>query len=1376
MLKSNDQRDSFLRATTSSGGPLHDPTYLKSPIDSIIGSLPNHSHISAHDLMDAYNTFTNRVRALGEQPLDGRCSIPALQYLELRTVSLTQALRRDIQLAHVDPFSFESHQHTFPQADSLTSTQDITPDAIQRARDMSSLCLYALCALSVIVRFPVLYAMFSSASDNLNALLDDVLNITHAQRLPVHNSRKTYSLSLWVIQFQRLPLATLSLRSLIIVGALGRTLEREPAQNDVGAVAIDGLKGIRHLVTNHASVFLAPISDLLPLILPTLTSSSPSLRLQAACVLGAVVSALTSPSFSNTSLECRSSISGHVLAFIDAQCSRPTPTQPSTGLPSVVQAALTMEKQSCLGEGPSWALCVLASLVVLSNYTLFSHPRALKFIFRSLALSLTHNRSIVRALHPCIWRCLIWAFGRLGEQTNDLDDASVRDSAFLVIKQELNASLGIVLVATLIGPAECSASPASECHAARDNVSKALTVLDDMVRGSNAHTAQEGLFLLAKLTNGVGASSPPSNDIPAWNPDQALPSALFDGTMLNAEWSHLQAALRTIPSPSVREVRQLSEAEIVQHHDMLSSIWVHIAHSHSERLLSGELVHVWQSLLLAQAQLTQGHGHLTTPSESATRAGMTVIGFLSCLSIGPIVEPWQEIADQMRRLSIVKQLWAVMKNVFAPPCLARLAELILGAIVRQQFLISNEDVRDVWSKLCADLISVGNPSFLKGLFQSVGLQRGPQVQVQRELWGVAARSTVLLGSKPKWQDVVTFLSTPVGIWTMSDSEMELWEALLQFAISDAQRAFVESSAVIESFASQVKERHLDASLATQKPLIVLLAHLDLREGMAFPISLLAFVDRSLRVNYHHKPELLEISLDLLRALRALITSSPVSLVVRIIPALQQGLCLWVEDRAETLLEDEYNDVIMPLYCDSLKVLESHALSPVTLASLSTFLAAGFVRIPRPALGPIAFEKFWRATYYRQTHFYDDIPANVRACLRAFQDAYGGDLSIGVTHFTDSQTTSSTTGSHPPSQNAEVLQDTSSRTPGMADRTATQRAGRRSTTIQEVIDVSRATTPTPIARTISPVQIPALRHLQDCASHAEESLPIFVAPTPPGSSPSNIPRPCCLSPHSPLVDVAPVNRVRTRGSTKRKSDDFDDKLVKRSRTLSRMPPRRSRRIISEPANRVTSPVIISRPGSAPAGRCRRLVFDGIELPTLRQVLARDRQGSRTASAQPKSIKEARVPSLQQISGPPLTRSPSVSSEEYDSWELGCLEADASEMEVDDSLVAAPFSSPLQTQSPVADTDHSTGSIMIPVGPASRPTRAQSQGSPSVPHRLPLRRSRTTSARLDALHDVYAAVSNGASQIPVQELLQATKLVHQIGTVLSEQIGKKFGGAR
>ncbi|KAI6129805.1 hypothetical protein EDD16DRAFT_1157200 [Pisolithus croceorrhizus] len=77
------------------------------------------------------------------------------------------------------------------------------------------------------------------------------------------------------------------------------------------------------------------------------------------------------------------------------------------------------------------------------------------------------------------------------------------------------------------------------------------------------------------------------------------------------------------------------------------------------------------------------------------------------------------------------------------------------------------------------------------------------------------------------------------------------------------------------------------------------------------------------------------------------------------------------------------------------------------------------------------------------------------------------------------------------------------------------------------------------------------------------------------------------------------------------------------------------------------------------------------------------------------------------------------------------------------------------------------------PAPQQSTSQIEGSPPKPSPPPLRKSRTTSARLDALRNAYTAVTESTSQISVGELVQATTLVHRIGAALSEQMSKRFG---
>lgn len=97
-----------------------------------------------------------------------------------------------------------------------------------------------------------------------------------------------------------------------------------------------------------------------------------------------------------------------------------------------------------------------------------------------------------------------------------------------------------------------------------------------------------------------------------------------------------------------------------------------------------------------------------------------------------------------------------------------------------------------------------------------------------------------------------------------------------------------------------------------------------------------------------------------------------------------------------------------------------------------------------------------------------------------------------------------------------------------------------------------------------------------------------------------------------------------------------------------------------------------------------------------------------------------------------------------------------------------SSGSQPTSHVSDTDIIMGSSLL-MG------RSHSETLPSIREHQhpPLRRARTTSSRLDVLQEAYAVVTNGASQMQVQDLVQATRLVHQIGTVLHEHIGRRFG---
>jgi hypothetical protein len=138
---------------------LHDTTYLTSPLQSIINSLKPNSPHSNHDLLDAYNTFSNRIRAEALELQQSSASLPALEFLRINAHVFSQALRRDIALAHIDPFI---PPRAFTLGESLFSeARQSTVDVVEYAGDSSALCQLALCALSEVFRFRNLYSLFS---------------------------------------------------------------------------------------------------------------------------------------------------------------------------------------------------------------------------------------------------------------------------------------------------------------------------------------------------------------------------------------------------------------------------------------------------------------------------------------------------------------------------------------------------------------------------------------------------------------------------------------------------------------------------------------------------------------------------------------------------------------------------------------------------------------------------------------------------------------------------------------------------------------------------------------------------------------------------------------------------------------------------------------------------------------------------------------------------------------------------------------------------------------------------------------------------------------------------------------------------------------
>lgn len=160
------------------------------------------------------------------------------------------------------------------------------------------------------------------------------------------------------------------------------------------------------------------------------------------------------------------------------------------------------------------------------------------------------------------------------------------------------------------------------------------------------------------------------------------------------------------------------------------------------------LVHIWQGLLLVQAQLTQEHLHLTSSSSFAAKVASI---------IAKISTPLEQADAQARYLSFIGKLWAVIKNVFKSSWLCSPAEIILATLLKKQFSFSDGQVKDLWSQLCTDLIAVGIPTVLHVLH--VRSESQEDTDVTRQLWLILANYGPATGEED-WMSLLYFLVMP----------------------------------------------------------------------------------------------------------------------------------------------------------------------------------------------------------------------------------------------------------------------------------------------------------------------------------------------------------------------------------------------------------------------------------------------------------------------------------------------------------------------------------------------------------------------------------------------------------------------------------------
>lgn len=190
----------------------------------------------------------------------------------------------------------------------------------------------------------------------------------------------------------------------------------------------------------------------------------------------------------------------------------------------------------------------------------------------------------------------------------------------------------------------------------------------------------------------------------------------------------------------------------------------------------------------------------------------------------------------------------------------------------------------------------------------------------------------------------------------------------------------------------------------ENPSIVLALLSEAAQRIPYPACCSRLLNESLCHFYTQRAQPMGSSLTLLGLVRKAFLATPASSMSPLLKATEQGLRLWLIDEHSLLSDDQYNQHTIPIYCLALESLQRLPPTVGTIIDFGDFLTSAFVRVPSPALGPKAFRAYWQATFHGRHEFVAVYPDSLKQCLKAFDEATGGDLGMGLSLETASDMT------------------------------------------------------------------------------------------------------------------------------------------------------------------------------------------------------------------------------------------------------------------------------------------------------------------------------------------------------------------------------------
>ncbi|KAJ3914040.1 hypothetical protein F5877DRAFT_51235 [Lentinula edodes] len=957
--------------------PLDDPIYLQTPISTIISQ-----SATLPELIRAYSVLTARIRPYVNDWTD--CSSPLFEPLRANSDVLCDRVCRDVRRALEDALIGDDeeevqkeYQLPSPTKSPKKKKRGMTAEQAKHARDLCNICHSVLKFLGLLFSLPNLSPFFTVRQRT--EMLSGILSIPLATDLPTPNARKTYALSIYVIQSLRLPDTVLLPARDSIAFALGRGIDGELGKEGKKGSASDGLKAIHDLAIYQPATFVPAFVILTDSILRNLLAPTLTLRVQACHALGGLAQGVISIPLSHI----HSRISLQIVQFLLTPSTRaspkkksgsPTPATQESDICRTLRTTLNTEDPLHVAQGPVWALHVLGCFIVLLGSAFKTDMRLVRTITNLLTLTMRHKKVAVRKLACVVWRSITWSWHQLplpslGDEEctvvpSKSEQQMVSKKQWCLIELVLNMGVGVgtccAIVGNELGPAE------------RIRLERILTLM--MNRGDDSRDcALRCIKQLVSLEQRVSS----------WDIDNLLSRNFLSGIpgVLNADYQDLTRPLQNILEelPHVRDLRPLNKDELLELDTMGlflelwgSAIGIRNGQHNNEVILSSS------GLSPSSQNLFQDED-----DEAESKAALNLCSTLyDSLRIGSKEESktsdsdghtmkQEQNFDLGKKLRMVRRAWTSLCNVLPNGVLADYGTQLLAQLVQSdddELSEIDDSVREEWAALCVDLVlsSEDSSKVLSAFWTQVDSKWNWSATVRTIVWTKFVQ-TWQESKRDTWDGSLVLLSAPfcsVTVWDLNNDELSTWERFLAFIVNRGFDYGYDCVAVVGLIAERLQEKCNPTFTSLTRIADMLMTHArdSFREILNLPESLMDFIADTLNQSYPPSPSTGFSSLWMIRSLGHLIDSCPEKLCLSLLETLQESIVLWISDERSGVT-DSYDDIVTFYENYLMRLAEVIPPTQEYMQQFAPILDAIFIGPQKPVVAFDAFDTFWHTTQF-----------------------------------------------------------------------------------------------------------------------------------------------------------------------------------------------------------------------------------------------------------------------------------------------------------------------------------------------------------------------------------------------------------------------------